>query len=537
MTLTATDDLLQATDVSKRYGAVVALSSASLAVRPGEVHALMGANGAGKSTLVKILTGAVHPDTGRIAVRGKVRTVHSPAEARRGGLVSVYQEPALIPDLDIRANLRLNETPVEPFQHWLAELGITDLDLSTTARRLPLATLRIIDLARALAIEPDVLMLDEITAALPANLTERVLEVIGRTRGTDRSVIFISHRLIEIGTVCDRATVLREGATVGVVDLTEGSEEQIVELMLGQIVGELPSVAERTAAAAHRPVAATPRVSARGLSHGAQLHDVSFDLHPGEVLGVVALEGQGQDELFAILAGSERPTSGQLSVDGSPVSFHHPADAIRAGLVYVAADRAEALLMQRSVRENIALPFATRIRRWGLINLGEEGERVDTSVARLQIDARAGSEVQRLSGGNQQKVTIARWIAGGVRTMLCFDPTRGIDIRTKAQIYVLLRDLAEAGAAILLYTSELKEVQLVCDRAVVIFGGRIVGEIEAAKADEAALLRAAYNLRSDDGPSGDASAADGEVAAGAGAPRTQDRTRDAGDPPDQEAAR
>ena len=496
MTLTTTDLLLEATGVSKTYGAVVALKSASLAVRPGEVHALLGANGAGKSTLVKILTGAVRPDGGRIAVRGRERTAHSPAEARRGGLVSVYQEPALIPDLDIRSNLRLTETPVEPFRHWLHELGLGDLDLSSMARRVPLASLRIIDLARALAIEPDVLMLDEMTAALPANLTERVLEVVGSHRGGNRSIVFISHRLIEIGAVCDRATVLREGETVGVVDVTQGSEERIVELMLGEIVEHMPAVAERTAAGA-RAADATPRVATRHVSAGTKLQDVSFELYPGEVLGVVALEGQGQDELFDILAGSDRPDGGDLLVDGRSLSFRHPADAIRAGLVYVAADRAEALLMQRSVRENIALPFTTRLARWGLIDLGGERERVDGAVARLQIDARAGNEVRRLSGGNQQKVTIARWVAGGVRTMLCFDPTRGIDIRTKNQIYVLLRDLAEAGAAVLLYTSELREVQLVCDRAIVIFGGRVVAEIEAAAADETALLRAAYNLKSD----------------------------------------
>ncbi len=496
MTLTTTDLLLEATDVSKTYGAVVALRSASLAVRPGEVHALMGANGAGKSTLVKILTGAVHPDSGRIVVRGRERTVHSPAEARRGGLVSVYQEPALIPDLDIRSNLRLTETPVESFRHWLHELGLEDIDLSSLARRLPLASLRIIDLARALAIEPDVLMLDEMTAALPANLTERVLAVVGSQKGGDRSIIFISHRMIEIAAVCDRATVLREGETVGVVDVTEGSDDRIVELMLGQMVAETPAVAERTAAFTRAPDA-RPRLTARGLASGTKLHDASFNLYPGEVLGVVALEGQGQDELFDILAGSQRPSGGELLVDGTPASFRHPADAIRAGLVYVAADRAEALLMQRSVRENIALPLTTRFRQWGLIDLGGERRTVDAAVARLQIDARAGGEVRRLSGGNQQKVTIARWVAGGIRTMLCFDPTRGIDIRTKQQIYELLRDLAEAGAAVLLYTSELKEVQLVCDRAIVIFGGRVVAEIAGADADEPALLRAAYNLTSD----------------------------------------
>jgi ribose transport system ATP-binding protein len=496
MTLTATGLLLEASDISKTYGAVVALRSASLAVVPGEVHALMGANGAGKSTLVKIVTGAVRPDGGTIAVRGRELTVHSPGEARRGGIVSVYQEPALIPDLDIRSNLRLTETPLEPFRHWLSELGLHDLDLSSMARRLPLASLRIIDLARALAIEPDVLMLDEMTAALPANLTERVLEVIGSRRGGDRSVIFISHRMIEIAAVCDRATVLREGETVGVVDVSQGSEERIVELMLGTIAEEMPAIADRAAAAA-RTAGLTPRLTAHGLSSGTKLQDVSFDLFPGEVLGVVALEGQGQDELFDILAGSERPSSGELLVDGAAVSFGHPADAIRAGLVYVAADRAEALLMQRSVRENIALPSTARVRTWGPINLDRERGVVDAAVARLQIEARAGGEVRRLSGGNQQKVTIARWVAGGVQTLLCFDPTRGIDIRTKQQIYVLLRDLAEAGAAVLLYTSELKEIQLACDRAIVIFGGRVVAEIGAVDADEAALLRAAYNLRAD----------------------------------------
>jgi ribose transport system ATP-binding protein len=495
MTATTTDLLLEATDVSKTYGAVVALHQASLSVRPGEVHALMGANGAGKSTFVKILTGAVTPDTGRIVVRGRERRSHSPADARRNGLVSVYQEPAVIPDLDIRDNLRLTQTPVEPFRGWLNELGLGEMSLSSLARRLPLASLRIVDLARALAIDPDILLLDEITAALPANLTERVLEVIRRER-SDRSVIFISHRLIEIAAICNRATVLRNGETVGVVEVTAGSEDEIVELMLGEgstALGHHESPSEAAAERADQ----TPRISARKLNDGRRLRDATFDLYPGEVLGVVALEGQGQDEMFAMLSGAQRPASGSLLLDGTPVSFHHPADAIRKGIVFVAADRAEALLMQRSVRENISLPFSARITGWGWINLGREGQKVDRAVETLQIDARAGAEVRRLSGGNQQKVTIARWVASGVRTMLCFDPTRGIDIGTKNQIYVLLRELAEAGAAILLYTSELKEIQLACDRVIVIFGGEVVAEMPAAGADEATLLRAAHNLKPD----------------------------------------
>ena len=497
MTVIGAEPLLEATGISKNYGAVVALKSASLAVRSGEVHALMGANGAGKSTLVKILTGNVDPDSGTIKVRGRARTVHSPAEARRGGLVSVYQEPAVIPDLDVRSNLRLTETPLEPFRHWINELGLRRVDLSSLARNLPLATLRIIDLARALAIEPDVLMLDEITAALPANLTEHVLEVVGRQREGDRCVVFISHRMSEIRSMCDRATVLREGETVGVVDVTEGSEERIVQLMLGEIADDVAAGAAADAVRPERARDVEPRLSVRGVSSGTKLTDASFDLHPGEVLGVVALEGQGQDELFEILSGSGKPTAGQIAIDGKQIAFGHPADAIRAGVVYVAADRAEALLMQRSVRENIALPYTARLRDWGLINISQERKRVGSAISTLQIDTRAQREVRRLSGGNQQKVTIARWVAGGVRTMLCFDPTRGIDIRTKSQIYPLLRDLADAGAAVLLYTSDLNEIPLACDRTIVIFGGTVVAEIDAADADEPTLLRAAHNLRAD----------------------------------------
>jgi ribose transport system ATP-binding protein len=497
MSTTTTEYLLEATEVSKRYGAVVALRSASLQVKPGEVHALMGANGAGKSTLVKILTGGVRPDSGMIRVRGSERRAHSPAEARRGGLVSVYQEPALIPDLDIGSNLRLTQTPVDPFREWAHRLGLGDLELSAMARELPLASLRIIDLARALAIEPDVLMLDEMTAALPANLTETVLGVVDELRGGNGCIIFISHRMTEIAAVCDRATVLREGETVGVVDVADpDAADRIVELMLGEIVHDLADRDELLSRGGLDSDTA-PRLQVRGLASATRLRDVSFDVRPGEVVGLVALEGQGQDELFDILAGSERAASGEILVDGHEVSFRHPADAIAKGIVFVPADRAEALLMQRSVRENIALPFSVRPRNWGPVPRSREEPRVDGAIERLQIDTRAQREVRFLSGGNQQKVTIARWVASGMETLLCFDPTRGIDIRTKHQIYPLLRELAAAGAAVLLYTSELGEIQLACDRAIVIFNGEIVAEMHVAEADEVTLLRSAHNLPSD----------------------------------------
>ena len=487
-----TDLLLEATGIAKHYGAVAALRNGSLAVRPGEVHALMGANGAGKSTLVKILTGAVQPDAGVIQIRGTERTVHSPAAARTTGLVSVYQEPAIVPDLDVLANLTLTDTSVDAFRSWLDALGIGRLDLRTYARDLPLATLRVLDLARALAQEPDVLLLDEMTAALPADLTERVLEVVGRQRANGRSVIFISHRMLEIAALCDRATVLRDGETVGVVDVAPGVEERIVDLMLGP--AGLKAAESLAASPTAVPTDGPANLKVHALRAGTKLHDVSFELRAGEVLGVVALEGQGQDELFEIMAGERRPDGGELLVNGRSVRFGHPADAIRAGIVYVPADRSDALLAQRSVRENIALPASARAKGWGPIDMQAERGRVDAAIGRLQIDTRAHSEVRRLSGGNQQKVTIARWIAAGVQTLLCFDPTRGIDIRTKNEIYQLLRELARAGSAVLLYTSELGEIQRACDRAVVMFGGRVVDELPADRADEPTLMRAAYGL-------------------------------------------
>ncbi len=490
--------ILEATGVVKNYGAVTALKNASLSVKRGEVHALMGANGAGKSTLVKILTGAIRPTAGNILIRGKRSDIHSPAQARRAGLVSVYQEPALIPDLDVLSNLRLTETPVEPFRNWVKDLGIDDLDLRETARHIPLAVQRVLDLARALAAEPDLLLLDEMTAALPANLAERVLDVVRKQTDSGRSVIFISHRMLEIAALCDRATVLRDGQTVGVVDVEPGAEEKIVELMLGDSIVKAETARAATVGGdATPPPGEVPRMQARGLRVGTKLHDASFDLRPGEVLGLVALEGQGQDELFGALSGMVRPSRGSITVDGKDVRFHHPADAIAVGVVLVPGDRTEGLCMQRPVRENIALPFSARIGNWGPIKRRMEKSRVDEAIRRLQIDTRAQAEVQRLSGGNQQKVTIARWIATGARAVLCFDPTRGIDVGTKREIYRLLRELAAQGTSVLLYTSELEEVQLVCDRAVVIFGGRVVDTISAADADEPTLMRAAYGLPRD----------------------------------------
>jgi len=482
--------VLEARGVAKRFGPVTALRDASLTVRRGEIVALMGANGAGKSTFVKILTGALRRDEGEVRIHGAPSAFTSPASARAAGVVLVYQEPTLIPDLTVADNLRLGDTPEAPFLRWVRELGVSGLRLDATAGRLPLATLRILDLARALASEPELLMLDEMTAALPTDLVERVLKVVRAQADAGRAVVYISHRFAEIAELCDRATVLRDGATVGDVAIEPGVEDRVVEMMLGAALTKAAAAAARPG----RPAAEMPRLRLSQVALGAKLEDVSFDLHKGEVLGVVALEGQGQDELFDVLAGFRRPTGGSIEVEGRPVAFHHPADAIAAGLTLVPGNRADALLSERSVRENIALPLTAEPRRWGLIPMRREGQRVAAAIERLQIDTRAQREVRRLSGGNQQKVTIARWVATGVRTLLLFDPTRGIDVRTKSQIYPLVRELAAQGAAVLFYTSELDEVRLACDRAVVIFKGRVVEIVDRSDASEERLMRAAYGL-------------------------------------------
>ena len=487
--------LLAAREVSKRYGPVVALRSAMLVVEPGEVHALLGANGAGKSTLVKVLTGVIRPDTGTILVNGSETRVSSPAQAARIGLAPVFQDPALVPDLTIAQNLRLTGTPVDAVRRHLNDLDL-DIDFTEQALDVPLPMLRMLDLARALAHEPQLLILDEITAALPSDLAERVFTVMHTQKERGRSSLFITHRLREVIAHCDRATVLRDGGDVGTLVPKEGGEERIVEFMLGAEVARAAGSAEATPPRERIELAAEgpTALEVRGLRVGDTLTDVSFSLRPGEILGIAALEAQGQDELFAVLSGQRRPTDGDLLVRDKPLRARHPYDAIRAGVVLVPADRLQALLPQRSVAENIAAPRFNNPRRWGPVGIRAERQRVGAAIDALSIDTRAQRQVSRLSGGNQQKVTIARWLANGFQTLLCFDPTRGIDVGTKRQIYALLRRLAGEGAAVLLFTSELAEIPLVCDRVVCLYGGQVTAELDAAGADEATLLKAMHGL-------------------------------------------
>lgn len=480
--------LLEVRSVSKRYGGVVALSSADLMVERGEIHALLGANGAGKSTLVKILAGVVSADTGEIEVTGEPLIPRGPADSMAAGLATVFQDPALIPHLTVGRNLRLTGIDAGQVHDWLERMGLGGMDFDSSVKDLPLPVLRLLDLARALAHDPHLLILDEITAALPADQAQRVFEVMEEWRDRGRSVLFITHRLGEVLRMCERATIFRDGRYVTDLDPRQGGERRLVEEMLGE------AVAAEVEAAEHRTAEAGPVVlEATDLTWPGDLNGVSFRLHAGEVLGLVALEGQGQDRLFDVLAGDRPFADGVISVDGNSLRPRSPFDSIREGIVLVPSDRQEAILPERPVRENLASTLYNQVSRWFSLARDEE-TRIGNVIRRLAIDTRAQSQARRLSGGNQQKLAVGRWLTSGFRVLLCFDPTRGIDVGTKDQIYGLIRELAAEGAAVLYYTSELAEIPLICDRVMVMYDGRIVHEQAAATADEATLLGAAHGL-------------------------------------------
>jgi ribose transport system ATP-binding protein len=483
--------VLQVRGLAKRYGSVAALSGAELTVGSGEIHALLGANGAGKSTLVKILAGVLPADEGEMLLDDRPLRPRRPVDSFRAGVATVFQDPAFAPDLTVEQNLRLAGIDRRALAGSLPALGLADIDLDALVKDLPLPVLRLLDLARALAHDPRLLVLDEITAALPGDQAELVFELMARQRERDRSVLFITHRLREVLRMCDRATVLRDGRTVATLVPAEGDEAALVEPMLGEVVARATTAPEPAPARVQdAPVA----LEARALTSGDRLHGVSLRLHAGEIVGLVALEAQGQDRLFEVLSGDRPFDGGELVVGGAAVRPRSPYDLIRRGVVLVPADRLQALLPRQSLRDNLASALYNRFSRWFTL-VRDEHTRVANTVRRLAIDTRAGRQVRRLSGGNQQKVAVGRWLTAGFRTLLCFDPTRGIDIRTKEQIYELLRELAADGAAVLYYTSELAEVPLVCDRVLVMYGGAVVQELPAAIADEPTLLNAAHGLQ------------------------------------------
>lgn len=487
--MTNTHPLLQTTQIAKSYGPVVALKAVDFVVQPGETHALLGANGAGKSTLVKILAGVQGSDRGTIHVGGKPVQFQTPGDAMDAGIATVFQDPALVPDLTVRQNLLLSNIPVATFRRWLDHFDLGHLDLDALIRELPLDALRMVDLARAVARDPQVLLLDELTAALTADQAQRVFALLEEWKAQGKAAVLITHRLAEVMQVCDRATILRDGQNVAALSIQEVDEHRLVEAMLGSEVTTAPPTATQTTTTNDGKIA----FEARQLRSKEIVRDVSFTVQRGEILGVVALEGQGQERLFDLLAGDRTPDAGEIFVGGEAQRFRSPYDAVAAGVVLVPGDRLLALLPNLPVRQNLAIPLFRHLQRWVGIP-SDEPQKVANAIDRLAIDTRAAAQVRRLSGGNQQKVVLGRWLVGGFRTLLCFDPTRGIDIQTKRDIYALLRELATDGASIVLYTSELAEIPLVCDRVLVMHNGQIVDEQVAATATEQSMLTAAHGL-------------------------------------------
>jgi len=490
--------LLQATGITKRFGGIVALKSVAFEARAGEVHAVLGENGAGKSTFIQILSGAIAADEGSLSLRGQPFAPKNPREAERAGIAAVFQELSLVPDLTVAENIWFRREPLTWFgtvdrrellrrTAWLlGELGLTKIAPDRAVRHLSVAERQVVEIAKALAGDPDVLILDEATSALPPQEVDWLLAIARKRADAGKLVLYISHRLAEVRRVAERMTVLRNGETVGTRTTANLSDDEIVTMMLGRRLDRLYP---------ERRVTRTARVALQveGLTVGHRLRGVDFSLHEGEILGVAGLQGHGQRELFLALFGATR-SQGRISVWGKPTVIRDPHHALSAGvgMALLPEDRRlQGLLLSKSVRENLILAILPRIARHGLLDLRREGELVADAVRRLQVKVSSPEQLAgTLSGGNQQKVVLAKLLATQARILLFYDPTRGVDVGTKAEIFVLMRDLAAQGYAILFYSTDLPELTHLADRVAVLSYGRVAAVLEGQAIDEEAILRA-----------------------------------------------
>ena len=493
---------ISARDIRKAYGATVALDGASFAVEPGTVHALLGENGAGKSTLVKILSGLVQPDSGFIDLFGTPTRIDSPRAAQRLGLQAAFQEMTQIRDLTVAQNLLL---PDEPIARWggvrrreaerrvsehLALLGLGDIDPRSEIRDLDLPVRQKLEIARAVFRNPRVLVLDEPTSTLSGRDIDWLGRIIAATKARGASVIFISHRMPEVNAFCESLTVLRNGKDVGTARVGDLPEDEIVRMIIGRsLTATFPqrgSTSRRTD---------VPALAARNLSVAGRLHGASFELAPGEILGVSGLQGMGQLELFLGCFGAVPLSEGHIEVNGKPVTLMSPRDAVRAniGISLIPEDRkTEGLFLKLDGRRNTSLPVLERFTRFGLIDNAGEKAAVQDVMDIVQVHQRAMyTRVGAFSGGNQQKIAIAKWLLAGSRVMLMYDPTRGVDVGTKHEIYLLIHEFAKAGGAVLLFSTEIPELVNLCHRVMVMYGGRIVRDIPADQLYEEVIIRAA----------------------------------------------
>ncbi|MDQ0512126.1 sugar ABC transporter ATP-binding protein [Ancylobacter amanitiformis] len=488
---------MRASGVSKSYGATVALEHADIALRAGEVHALLGENGAGKSTLVRIFTGAVIPDRGAMQLHGETYAPRSILEARQREVATAFQELSLVPNLTVAQNFLLPSLarPGRPLisarqviargAEILERHGLRRIDPAARVGDLPLAERQRIEIARAIENAGRVLILDEPTASLAE--TDWLFEQIGKARARGVAILYISHRLAEVREICTAATVLRNGRSIGTVGLGDASDGDIFEMMVGHRVEHT----RRPARVAG--MASAPRLAAADLAgHG--LRGVSFQLGEGEILGVAALEGQGQRGLFRVLAGLETPTGGVIRVDGKATAYRTPRAALRcgSGISYLPEERkTEGILAGLSAATNVVLPFLPRVGRAGLIGRRDEEKAALPAAQNVALSPRyLGFAIGDLSGGNQQKALMARTLATGARTLLLFDPTRGVDVGTKESIYAAIRAFAEGGGSVLFYSSELPEIVQLADRCLVLYGGQVFGELEGADIAEQKLVAA-----------------------------------------------
>ncbi|ATA19068.1 monosaccharide ABC transporter ATP-binding protein (CUT2 family) [Gibbsiella quercinecans] len=486
---------MQLSAVAKSYGATVALESVSMHIAPGQVQAILGENGAGKSTLVKILSGVVAPNAGSITLEGKAYTPRTLVQARHTGVSTAFQELSLLPNLSVAQNFFLPKSLKQQIvfsspkrmlsqaEQILADHNVFDIPAGASVDSLSLAARQRIEIVRAMHYRPRLLILDEPTGALAD--VDWLFALIRRLTAMGTAVLYISHRLAEIRAIASHATVLRSGKTISTVQLAQVTNGDIFEMMVGR------RSAHSQAAARATPQRQQAALVANDLC-GQNFRDVSFQLFKGEILGVAGLEGQGQRELFRTLAGLMRPQGGQMLLQDHEVTLRNPRDALHkhGGIAFVAEDRkSEGIFPTLSTAANVTQPVLQRFARAGLIFGDRERRSIQSVAPEVELSERyLNFKISNLSGGNQQKALIARALLTGAETLLLFDPTRGVDVGTKEIIYQAINRFAAKGGAVLVYSTDLAELQALVDRCLIMYSGRIVADLPREQLDEGEMV-------------------------------------------------
>jgi rhamnose transport system ATP-binding protein len=481
--------------ISKRFDATQALEDVSLALYPGEVHALIGENGAGKSTLIKIMTGVHRPDTGTILFDGKPVQIANSQEAQTFGIAAIYQEPMVFPDLNVAENIFISHRNRGAVVNWgkmmrdaegiLAQLDVK-LDVRMPARGLTLAAQQAVEIAKAISLKVRVLIMDEPTASLSAHEVDQLFRIVNSLRSQGVAVLFIGHRMEEVFRIADRVTVLRDGKWISSRVRREVNRDQVIREMVGRDVGDFFA---KTAAARG------PRLmSVSGLGREGAFSGVSFDVYQGEVLGFAGLIGARRTDVGLALFGIEPADAGTIVFEDKPVTIRHPDEAVHLGIAYVTEDRRGlGLSLPMSITSNISLPTLRRyLTGLGLVRRKQEASTAQEYRDRLMIRTPSVElEVGKLSGGNQQKVMLSKWLNARPKLLILDEPTRGIDVRAKAEVHHIINDLAQEGLAIILISSDLPEVLAMSDRVLVMREGRQMGIFDRADATQEAIMTAA----------------------------------------------